>query len=95
MRMGWIVKDKAQSTFALGRRQSQLETLTRHAEPFIRRPAWDVGETIHLAAFEEPQVFYCDKVDPPEGLSVASAIMNSMVRAVVAVSVSGPGFCIY
>tara|TARA_A100001037_G_scaffold216203_1_gene194106 strand:+ start:778 stop:942 length:165 start_codon:yes stop_codon:yes gene_type:complete len=54
-----------------------------------------VGETIHLAAFEEPQVFYCDKVDPPEGLSVASAIMNSMVRAVVAVSVSGPGFCIY
>jgi len=80
-RMGWIHKDEVDSTytlgykvFALGRRQSQLETITHHAQPFIRRLAWDLGETVHLAALEGPQVVYCDKVEPPEGHPVSTAI---------------------
>ena len=80
-RMGWIHKDEADGTytlgykvFALGRRQSQLETITHHAQPFIRRLAWDLGETVHLAALEGPQVVYCDKVEPPEGHAVSTAV---------------------
>lgn len=80
-RLGWIHKDEADGTytlgykvFALGRRQSQLETITHHAQPFIRRLAWDLGETVHLAALEGPQVVYCDKVEPPEGHPVSTAI---------------------
>lgn len=80
-RMGWIHKDTGDGTytlgykvFALGRRQSQLETITHHAQPFIRRLAWDLGETVHLAALEGPQVVYCDKVEPPEGHPVSTAV---------------------
>jgi DNA-binding IclR family transcriptional regulator len=80
-RMGWIHKDTADGTytlgykvFALGRRKSQLGTITHHAQPFIRRLAWDLRETVHLAALEGPQVLYCDKVEPPEGHPVTTAI---------------------
>lgn len=80
-RLGWIHKDAADGTytlgykvFALGHRQGQLETNTRHAQPFIRRLAWDIGETVHLAALEGRQVIYCDKVEPPEGHPVPTAI---------------------
>jgi DNA-binding IclR family transcriptional regulator len=80
-RMGWIHKDDADGTytlgykvFALGRRKSQLDTITHHAQPFIRRLAWDLRETVHLAALEGPQVLYCDKVEPPEGHAVSTAV---------------------
>ncbi len=80
-RLGWIHKDAADGTytlgykvFAIGRRQNQLENVTHHAQPFIRRLAWDLGETVHLAALEGRQVVYCDKVEPPEGHSVPTAI---------------------
>lgn len=80
-RLGWIHKDEADGTytlgykvFALGRRQSQLETITHHARPFVRRLAWDLGETVHVAALEGLQVVYCDKVEPPEGHPVQTAI---------------------
>ncbi len=80
-RLGWIHKDEADGTytlgykvFALGRRKSQLETITHHAQPFIRRLAWDVCETVHLAALEGPQVLYCDTVEPPEGHPVSTAV---------------------
>lgn len=81
VRLGWIHKDGAKSTytlghkvFTLGRRKSQLETIAHHAQPFIRRLAWDLRETVHLAALEGPQVFYCDKVEPPEGYPLSTAI---------------------
>lgn len=80
-RLGWIHKDEADGTytlgykmFAIGRRKSQLEIVTHHAQPFIRRLAWDLGETVHLAALEGPQVLYCDKVEPPEGHPVSTAV---------------------
>ncbi len=80
-RLGWIHKDDDEGTytlgykvFALGRRQNQLETVALHAQPFIRRLAWDLRETVHLAALEGRQVLYCDKVEPPEGHPVSTAV---------------------
>lgn len=41
---------------------------------FIRRLAWDPRETVHLAALEGPQFLHCDKVEPPEGHPVSTAV---------------------
>ncbi len=80
-RMGWIYKNQADSTyvlgykaFVLGRRKNQLETVTHHARPFIRRLAGDLGETVHLAAREGMQIVYFDKVGPPDGQPVSTAV---------------------
>ena len=80
-RMGWIYKNEADITyalgarsFALGRWQNQLETVAHHARPFIRRLAGDIDEAVHLAALEGPQIVYFDKVDPPEGHPASTAI---------------------
>lgn len=80
-RMGWIYKNRADSTyglgyraFVLGGRKNQLETVIHHARPFVRRLAVDLGETVHLAAREGQQVVYYDKTEPPEGHPIATAI---------------------
>ena len=80
-RMGWIYKNQADSTYALGhkafvlgRRKNQLETVIHHARPFVRLLAGDLGETVHLAALEGRQMVYCDKTEPPEGHPVSTAI---------------------
>jgi DNA-binding IclR family transcriptional regulator len=73
-RMGWIYKNEADSTyalghkaFALGRRQNELETISHHAWPFIRRLAGDLAETVQLAALEGPQTVCFDRVEAPDG----------------------------
>ncbi|MEP4378319.1 MAG: IclR family transcriptional regulator [Alphaproteobacteria bacterium] len=80
-RMGWIYKNETDATyalghkaFALGRRRNHLETIVHHARPFIRRLARDLEETVQLAALEGPQIVYCDKVVPPDGHSVSTAV---------------------
>lgn len=80
-RMGWIYKNQAESTYALGyrafvlgRRKNQLETVTHHARPFVRRLAGELGESVHLAAREGTQIVYFDKVDPPGGQPVSTAV---------------------
>lgn len=74
VRMGWLYKNEADSTyalghkaFALGRRRNELETIAHHARPFLRRLAGDLDETIQLAALEGPQVVCFDKVGPSDG----------------------------
>lgn len=80
-RMGWIYKNQADSSYALGykafvlgHRKNQLETVTHHARPFTRRLAGDLGETVHLAAREGTQIVYFDKVEPPDGQPVSTAV---------------------
>lgn len=80
-RMGWVYKNEADSTYALGhkayelgRQQNRLETITHHARPFVRRLAADIGKTVQLAALEGPQIVICDMVEAPEGYRVSTTI---------------------
>ena len=80
-RTGWIYKNEADSSytlgykaFALGHRQNELETVSHHARPFIRRLAGDLGETVRLAALEGPQIVYFDKVETSDGQPDSTAM---------------------
>lgn len=80
-RMGWIYKNEADSTYALGykayalgRRQNRLETIIHNARPYLRRLADDLGETVQLAALEGPQIVICDMVEAPEGHGESTTI---------------------
>ncbi len=80
-RTGWIYKSETDATytlgykaFALGRRRNELETVSHHARPFVRRLADDLDETIQLAALEGPQIVCFDKVGPHDLIAVGTRL---------------------
>jgi DNA-binding IclR family transcriptional regulator len=78
-RTGWIYKSETDSTYALGykafslgRRRNELETVTHHARPFVRRLAEDLDVTIQVAALEGPQIVNFDKIGPLDSIAVGT-----------------------
>lgn len=79
--LGLVHKDESNSRYTLGfkiyqmgRSSRRFESITRDAQLFLRRLAFDLDRTSFLSTLQGAQVVCYDKVEPPGGVRIHTSI---------------------
>ncbi|GAB3617780.1 IclR family transcriptional regulator [Okibacterium endophyticum] len=89
-RRGYVAQDAATAyvlgikCFELGSQWAQTFDLRSFARPYLERLNSDLGETVHLAVYDEGDVVYIDKLESTQQVIARSDIGNRAPATVVA-----------